>query len=153
MMRLSIPIVRVLSILLIVSAQAQQSTAVAPAVTQSNDSEISTKDSDTAIKVEVNLVLVPVVVKDPSGNAVPGLKKEDFQLLDNGKPQAVSTFSVETAESGSARTEAKPVENEAEKRAAEASGAGAAKPSELPRRFVALVFDDSHMRVAESLAV
>src|SRR5579863_3006060 len=157
MMRLSIPIVRVLSILLIVSAQAQQSTAVAPAVTQSNDSEISTKDSDTAIKVEVNLVLVPVVVKDSSGNAVPGLKKEDFQLLDNGKPQAVSTFSVETsetrAESGSVRTEAKPVENEAEKRAAEASGAGAAKPSELPRRFVALVFDDSHMRVAESLAV
>jgi VWFA-related protein len=157
MMRLSIPIVPVLSILFIVAAQAQQSTAVAPAVTQSSDSEISTKDSDTAIKVQVNLVLVPVVVKDSSGNAVPGLKKEDFQLLDNGKPQAVSTFSVETAEtraeSGSARTEAKPVENEAEKRAAEASGAGAAKLSELPRRFVALVFDDSHMRVAESLAV
>src|SRR5579863_8798576 len=103
MMRPSIPIVPVLSILLIVSAQAQQSTAVAPAVTQSSDSEISTKDSDTAIKVQVNLVLVPVVVKDSSGNAVPGLKKEDFQLWDNGKLQTVSTLSVETAESRAER--------------------------------------------------
>ena len=27
------------------------------------------------------------------------------------------------------------------------------KPLELPRRFVALVFDDSHMKVAEAMAV
>ena len=135
----------------------QQEKAGAPPSGAGNESEISTKDSDAAIKVEVNLVLVPVVVKDSSGNPVPGLKKEDFQLFDNGKPQTVSTFSVETAEtragSGVATTEAKPAETENGNPATEVSGEGVSKPLELPRRFIALVFDDSHMKVAEAMAV
>ncbi|SRR5579871_378721 len=157
-MRPSIALVSVLSILSTVVAQAQQQgRADVPAATQSKESEISTKDSDTAIKVEVNLVLVPVVVKDSSGNAVPGLKKEDFQLLDNGKPQTVSTFSVETAEtranSGVVLAEAKPAETATAKAAGGAAAPAVAKALELPRRFIALVFDDSHMKVAEAMAV
>jgi VWFA-related protein len=145
-------------LLLTATVQAQQDgQGGVPVASEGSQSEISTKDSDTAIKVEVNLVLVPVVVKDPGGNAVPDLKREDFRLFDNGKPQTVSTFSVETAEtrteSGGVRTEAKPAETESEKHAAETPGAGVAKALELPRRFVALVFDDSHMKVAEAMAV
>src|SRR5215467_230123 len=106
--------------LLFVLAHAQkQEQSGLPAGPQSNESEISTKETDAAIKVEVNLVLVPVIVKDSSGEPVSGLKKEDFQLLDNGKPQTISTFSVETAEtraSSSAVTpETKPAESEIEK--------------------------------------
>ena len=37
-----------------------------------------------------NLVVVTVFAKDKTGNAVAGLKKEDFLLLENGKPQAIS---------------------------------------------------------------
>jgi VWFA-related protein len=36
-------------------------------------------------------VLVPVVVTDKDGNHVSGLKKEDFQLQDNGKDQKVAS--------------------------------------------------------------
>jgi len=154
----SIALSAVLSTFLMLAAEAQQQTQVAtPAPTNNSDSEISTKDSDAAIKVEVNLVLVPVVVKDSSGNTVPGLKKEDFQLFDNGKPQPVSTFSVEMADSRAndktAAPEVKSAETEAEKASAGTPAPVVSKSLELPRRFIALVFDDSHMKVAEAMAV
>jgi VWFA-related protein len=119
--------------------------------------EISTKDSDAGIKVEVNLVLVPVVVKDSSGNPVSGLKKEDFQLLDNGKQQNISTFSAETAETravnSAVKAETKPAESQTEKVIGGETGPVVSKSLELPRRFIALVFDDLHMRVAEAMVV
>jgi VWFA-related protein len=156
-MRPSIAFVSILSILFILPAQAEQQGQAGDAATQSSESEISTKDSEAAIKVEVNLVLVPVVVKDSSGNPVSGLKKEDFQLMDNGKPQTVSIFSVETAEtrtgSAAVATETTPAETETEKVTGGAPAAPVSKPLELPRRFIALVFDDSHMKVAEAMAV
>lgn len=43
-------------------------------------------------KARAELVLVPVVVKDKNGSPVPGLKADDFTILENGKPQKVSTF-------------------------------------------------------------
>jgi VWFA-related protein len=42
----------------------------------------------------VNVVLVPVVVRDRQGRAVGNLTQSDFQLLDNGRPQTISAFSV-----------------------------------------------------------
>jgi len=157
-MRPSIVFVFLFAIPFLLSARAQQQIqAGTPAPNQSNQSEISTKDSDAAIKVEVNLVLVPVVVKDSNGNPVSGLKKEDFRLLDNGEPQTVSTFSVETAESRVANStttvEAKPTQTKAGKAPTEVTAAAVTTPLELPRRFIAIVFDDSHMRVAEAMAV
>jgi VWFA-related protein len=43
------------------------------------------------------LIQVPVVVTDRSGNHVHGLKKEDFNLFENGKPVSVSVFEELTA--------------------------------------------------------
>src|SRR5208283_4204522 len=45
----------------------QQGQAGAPAATGSTESEISTRVMDTPIKVQVNLVLVRVVVRDAGG--------------------------------------------------------------------------------------
>src|SRR5438270_2140780 len=45
-------------------------------------------------------VLVPVIVTDKSQSPVKGLKKEDFTILENGKPQPVS--SVEEINTGTA---------------------------------------------------
>ncbi len=39
-----------------------------------------------------NLVIVDVTVRDRAGNPVEGLKKEDFTVLEDGKPQAISVF-------------------------------------------------------------
>ena len=66
-----------------------------PDAKASND-EIVSHDSPATFKVRVNLVLVRVVVRDNNGKVVTNLKKEDFQLADNRKPQIISSFSVET---------------------------------------------------------
>ncbi len=44
------------------------------------------------------LVLVPVIVTDGKGRAIPGLKKESFRLEENGKSQVVKIFEEVTTE-------------------------------------------------------
>src|SRR5947209_9846518 len=39
-----------------------------------------------------SLVVIDVNVKDKSGNAIPDLKKDDFTILEDGKPQQISVF-------------------------------------------------------------
>ncbi len=49
-------------------------------------------------KSETILVQVPVVVSDKSGNPVPGLSRTDFELLEGGKEQKISSFEeIETS--------------------------------------------------------
>src|SRR5262245_56545300 len=43
-------------------------------------------------KLRVDYVEVDVVVTDKQGNQVKDLKKEDFQVLEDGKSQAITTF-------------------------------------------------------------
>jgi VWFA-related protein len=46
----------------------------------------------TTINTKVRLVLVDVVVTKGKGEAVTGLQKKDFEVLEDGKPQTISTF-------------------------------------------------------------
>ncbi len=58
-------------------------------------SQTGVPDSGNAvatIKSKVRLVLVDVVVTNNKGDAVTGLQKQDFEVLEDGKPQTVSTF-------------------------------------------------------------
>lgn len=48
------------------------------------------------IKVQVNLVRVLATVKNPAGELVGALNKEDFELLDNGVPQQIAVFERQT---------------------------------------------------------
>jgi Ca-activated chloride channel homolog len=43
-------------------------------------------------RVNVNLVRVVTTVKNPSGELIGDLRKEDFQLFDNGAPQEINVF-------------------------------------------------------------
>ncbi len=45
-------------------------------------------------KVEVDYVEVDAIVTDARGTFVRDLKKEDFQVLEDGKPQTITTFSI-----------------------------------------------------------
>ena len=113
-----------------------------PGTKASND-EIVSHDSPAIFQVRVNLVLVRVVVRDASGKVVTNLKKEDFQLADERKPQIISSFSVETPASHvtAAKTDSP-----------ESTSEGAAvKTSELPQRFIALYFDDLRLSTQDAM--
>jgi VWFA-related protein len=122
-----------------------------PAQTQSpnENAEVSSRDTPATFKVRVNLVLVRVVVRDAQGNVVGNLRKEDFQLFDNSKPQVISAFSVETPESHAALPVTQASEGEPE-----ASAEAAAKvAASLPQRFVAILFDDEHFLMEDAVFV
>ncbi len=53
------------------------------------------QQADYTFRVQSDLVLVNVTVKDKSGNFVRGLKPEDFTILEDSKPQKVVSFDVE----------------------------------------------------------
>jgi VWFA-related protein len=61
--------------------------------------QLTKEDLNTpAVRVNARLVLVDAVVTDKSGQQVKRLTKDDFTVLENGKPQNVSVFSLELAE-------------------------------------------------------
>src|SRR6202046_4113533 len=46
-------------------------------------------------KTNTNLVIINVAIKDKSGKAIEDLKKEQFTLLEDGKPQQITVFELE----------------------------------------------------------
>jgi VWFA-related protein len=95
--------------------------------------------------MRVNLILVPVVVRDSNGKIVTNLKKEDFQVRDNRKPQIISTFSVETPASHLV-----PLKMDTGSGAAPSEGTPV-KTAELPARFISLYFDDVHLSTEDAV--
>lgn len=85
------------------------------------------------IRVQSELVEVGVVVRDSDGRAVGGFKKEDFQVLDNGKQQKVSYFDEE-----------KPSKIESPKtpEVVRPGESPLAPPAPPAPRYVAIFFDD-----------
>jgi Ca-activated chloride channel family protein len=49
------------------------------------------------LKVDVDLVLVPVTITDPMNRLVTGLEKDNFQLFEGNAPQQIKSFSSEDA--------------------------------------------------------
>ena len=89
------------------------------------------------LRTQVDLVEVPVVVRDGQHRAIAGLTRDNFEIDDNGRKQRIAAFSVENL-------------------AAPGHTAHGAKPAGIPaapteekggsrRRFVALCFDDLNM--------
>ena len=68
-------------------------TANGPA--QVRPGEMAVQDEVATFRVNVRLVLARVVVRDARGRAVGTLRKEDFELFDNGKPQVITHFARE----------------------------------------------------------
>ena len=111
--------------------------------------EVSSRDTPTTFKVHVNLVLVRVVVRDRQGKIVPNLKKEDFQLYDNRKPQSITSFSVETPEKRTASA----VASTAGEPSSSSTDVADGKAVVLPQRFVSMVFDDVHLSMPDAMFV
>ena len=108
-----------------------------------NAPELSSHDAPATFSTKVNLVLVPVVVRDSQGHAVGTLQKEDFQLFDKGKAQVITRFSVEKAGAPSI-----PVEQAVDAAAPDKPSAPAPAIAE---HFVAYLFDDVHTDAGDLL--
>lgn len=59
---------------------------------QPSDQSPPAQPPPVTFKVEINYVEVDAVVTDEQGNFVRDLKKEDFEVLEDGKPQEVSIY-------------------------------------------------------------
>jgi len=113
-----------------------------------SEPEVVTHQAPATFSSRVNLVSVPVVVRDKDGHAVGGLKQDDFQLFDKGKPQVITKFTVQTSAPGS-----KPAVAAADAPVASTAaepGEAPGKPA-LPDRYVAYFFDDIHMKPEDLL--
>ena len=104
---------------------------------------MATHDEPALFKARVNLVMVPVVVRDRQGKAVGTLKQEDFQLFDKGKPQYIARFSMERA-AGRLNKAAAPRPPQPPDKPSEEKPA-----ADLPDRFIAYLFDDVHMKFGD----
>jgi VWFA-related protein len=110
----------------------------------SGEKEIATQDVESTFKVQVqrNMVLVRAIVRDSNGRPVSRLRKEDFRLWDNGKPQEIDQFAVETPGHPSALARPAPgQEKEPDEETAPEAGAA----NVTARNFQALYFDDTQM--------
>ena len=54
----------------------------------------TTVNDDDVVKVDTNLITIPVSVFERSGLYVPGLKKEDFKIFEDGKEQQIEYFAT-----------------------------------------------------------
>jgi len=113
-----------------------------------------------------NLVIIDVNVKDRSGKVIPDLKKSDFTILEDGKPQQIAVFEFQKLEGDvslpavpavkpvAAGTPATPTASTTPAPKA-AAGAPSAPSTTAPviryqdRRLVAMLFDLSAMAIPE----
>ena len=115
-----------------------------PLLVAASASSQAPANAPATFSTKVNLVTVPVVVRDPEGHAIGTLKKEDFQLFDKGKPQVISEFTIEKSPAPPV-----PIEGTATVSGMRKGGEGAAGPA----RFVAYLFDDMHTGFADLVRV
>ncbi len=109
----------------------------------------SESQQDDAVRLKAELVQIDVVVTDKKNRPVIGLKKEDFILLEDGKPQEISFFSLQRAYATSA----------AEPQLAEGTKRDATLPNLLPEpgRFIFIILDQynisptNHAKLRDSL--
>jgi VWFA-related protein len=115
------------------------------ALATAQQSEMETKEAPATFTSRVNLVPVTVVVRNRDGHAVGNLTKEDFRLLDNGKPQTIARFSIEKPGTPVVlQKEPAEPDLQPEAKPPEAGTAAPAPPPVIADHFVAYLFDDVH---------
>jgi VWFA-related protein len=110
--------------------------------------------ADYTFRVQSDLVLVNVAVRDKNGNFVRGLKPGDFTILEDNKPQKVVSFDIENVDAlveqdvAQAKPLASPLSQPANPAGVATPAAGS--PNQFKdRRLIVLFFDLSAMEPDE----
>ena len=133
--RVNVAVVSALAVLMTMPAiQAQNPPPAAPAQSQ-----------QPTFRVQVDYVEVDAVVTDRNGNLVRDLKKEDFQVLEDGKAQAINTFTFVNI----------PIERADQPLFASSPIEPDVRTNERPfdGRVYVMVIDDLHTRFGRSIRV
>lgn len=110
------------------------------------------QQSDVVFKSASNLVILDVTVRDRSGKEISNLKKEDFAVLEDGKPQTISVFEFQRLSSDAASTPAAAaVSPRTPPRRQTITTAAPGKIQYQDRRLMVLLFDFSSMGPAEQI--
>jgi VWFA-related protein len=119
---------------------------------------------DATFTSNSNLVIIDANVRDKSGKVVPDLKKSDFTILEDGKPQTISVFEFQKLEADNLLppVPASKPSPKAPPATAQPAAAAPKKPANAPttvsaapviryqdRRLVAMLFDYSNMQTAD----
>ena len=79
-----------------------------PAWTYGQDTAASGRQGTFTLKVQSDIVLTNVVVRDKkTGAVVKGLKASDFTILENGKPQKIASFDYQSVDEAAVLAERK----------------------------------------------
>jgi VWFA-related protein len=78
------------------AASAQQSASSPDNRPDQNRQDQDQEQSAATLKVNVNVVQLFFNVKDKRGALIPSLTKNDFQILEDGKPQTIKYFAAES---------------------------------------------------------
>ncbi len=139
---LAVTLLSSLSLWMFVQAQTTQ-----PQSPAGNKPQKPKGQENDPLRIETELVQIDVVVADKAGKLVSDLKREDFELFEDGKPQQVSYFSVGTAARPAAWLKPEP-----KKSPKESVAAGTTPTAEVSAgRFVVLAVDDLHLAPANLL--
>lgn len=125
-----------------VASDSKASPGSTPNSVTSSPAEISSHDENATFKINVNLVLVRAVVRNAKGIAIGNLKKEDFSLFDNRKPQVISRFLVEDSKG-------KPLLLASPAGLPKTLGPEQEAQVALPDRYIAYLFDDTHLKFGD----
>lgn len=68
-----------------------------PVLTGKDVAANATNSPHSVIRVNADLVLVPLTVTDPQNRLVTGLERENFQIFDNNIPQTIKSFGTDDA--------------------------------------------------------
>jgi VWFA-related protein len=111
----------------------------------------SQQESGYVLHVESDLVLVNVTVRDKNGNFVPGLKPENFTILEDNKPQKIVSFDIENVDAAPALdvAQAKPLTEPTPAQPAPVTSPSNSAAQYKDRRLIVLFFDLSAMEPDE----
>ena len=130
---------------------ADQAVAVLLALVLLCSTSPSQQQTGYVFHAESDLVLVNVTARDKSGKFVPGLKPEDFTILEDNKPQKIVSFDVENVDAVPASdvAQAKPLPEAASGQASTTASTADLSAQFKDRRLIVLFFDLSAMEPDE----